>query len=110
MRLDKQQFCRPKVGFAFRCSLNPKVSFRWKDYREGNAQKVMTLDAHDFIGRYLQHILPKRFVRIRSYGLLSTRNRPTKLAKCRELLNAPARAPVTEDWKESPETVDGPFY
>ncbi len=77
-----------------------KVSFRWKDYREGNAQKVLTLEAHDFIGRYLQHILPKRFVRIRSYGLLSTRNRPTKLAKCRELLNTPAHAPVTSDWKD----------
>lgn len=77
-----------------------KVSFAWKDYREGNAHKVMTLDAHDFIGRFLQHILPKRFVRIRSYGLLSTRNRPTKLAKCRELLKAPERAPVADNWKD----------
>lgn len=77
-----------------------KVCFRWKDYRDGNAKKVMTLDAHDFIGRYVQHFLPKRFVRIRSYGLLSTRNRPTKLATCRKLLAAPLRAPITENWKE----------
>jgi hypothetical protein len=76
-----------------------KVSFRWKDYRSDNAKKVMTLDVHDFIGRYLQHILPSRFVRIRSYGLLARRNRTTKLARCREVLNAPGPAPVTETWQ-----------
>jgi hypothetical protein len=77
-----------------------KVTFRWKDYREGKAQKAMTLDAHDFIGRYLQHILPKGFVRIRNFGILSTRNRPTKLTRCRELLGAPAPALAAGNWKD----------
>jgi hypothetical protein len=62
-----------------------QVSFRWKDYRNGNTQQTMSLHAHEFIARFVQHILPKKFVRIRSYGILSTRNRPTKLARCREL-------------------------
>jgi hypothetical protein len=84
-----------------------RVSFLWKDYRDGNTQKVMTLAAHDFISRYVQHILPKGFVRIRSYGILSTRNRPTKLARCRELLKAPAPAPVAETWKDQLEKLTG---
>ena len=79
---------------------NSQVSFRWKDYSQGNAKRIMTMHAHEFIGRYVQHILPKGFVRIRSYGILSTRNRPTKLAKCRELLNAPAPAQAAENWKD----------
>jgi hypothetical protein len=63
-----------------------KVSFRWKDYRRGNRHGVMTLTADEFIRRFLIHVLPDGFQRIRYYGYLCNRQRATKLARCRELL------------------------
>ena len=71
-----------------------KVTFLWKDYADGNKTKVMTLAAPEFIRRFLLHILPAGFVRIRQYGFLANRARKEKLALCRALLNAspPARA------------------
>lgn len=66
------------------------VSFRWKDYADDSRTKVMRLTADEFIRRFLLHVLPKRFVRIRHYGLLAGRNVSSKLARCRELLGAPA--------------------
>lgn len=86
---------------------NGQVAFRWRDYRDGNAQKITTLGAHEFIGRFIQHILPDRFVRLRSYGILSTRNRPTKLARCRELLQAATPKPALRDWKALLEELTG---
>jgi hypothetical protein len=70
-----------------------KVRFLWKDYADGNKTKVMTLDAVEFIRRFLLHILPVGFVRIRQFGFLANRARREKLALCRALLNAPV-APV----------------
>jgi hypothetical protein len=52
-----------------------KVRFRWKDYRDENRQKVMTLDAGEFIRRFLVHVLPERFQRIRYFR---TRSAPAK--------------------------------
>jgi hypothetical protein len=69
------------------------VSFRWKDYRHNDRQKVMTLDADEFIRRFLRHVLPDGFQRIRHYGLLGNRARDVNLAHCRELLNAPTPRP-----------------
>lgn len=66
-----------------------EVSFTWKDYEAGGEVKVMKLPADEFIRRYLQHVLPKGYVRIRHYGLLASREREAKLARCRELLGAP---------------------
>jgi hypothetical protein len=63
-----------------------KVQFRWKDYRDGHEQKVMTLSAGEFIRRFLLHVLPHGFQRIRYYGLLGNRYREQKLARCRQLL------------------------
>jgi hypothetical protein len=63
-----------------------RVTFRWKDYRAGNKQKVMTLDAGEFIRRYLMHVLPLGFVRIRHFGSLANTHCEQKLALCRELL------------------------
>jgi len=63
-----------------------KVRFRWKDYRNENRQKVMTLDAGEFIRRFLVHVLPEGFQRIRYYGFMGNRYRKQKLARCRELL------------------------
>jgi hypothetical protein len=66
-----------------------KVTFLWKDYADGNKTKTMTLDAVEFIRRFLLHILPAGFVRIRQFGFLANRARREKLAFCRTLLNAP---------------------
>jgi hypothetical protein len=63
-----------------------KVSFRWKDYRDGNRQKTMTLNGGEFIRRFLIHVLPDGFHRIRYYGFLGNCHRAAKLAHCRELL------------------------
>ncbi len=65
---------------------NGKVRFRWKDYRNGNCQKTMTLEAGEFIRRFLIHVLPNGFHRIRYYGFLGNCHRAQKLAQCRELL------------------------
>jgi len=69
------------------------VSFRWKDYRiEGPGRwKTMTLAPHEFIRRFLIHVLPKGFHRIRHYGLFANSNRVANIAKARELLAVPAR-------------------
>lgn len=64
-----------------------KVSFRWKDYRDGNRHKTMTVTADEFIRRFLMHVLPLGFQRIRYYGFLANRYRKEKLTRCRELLN-----------------------
>ena len=66
------------------------VRFRYKDYRDGNARKTMSLSASEFMRRFLLHVIPKRFVRIRCYGFLSNRNKKELLARCRELLEEPS--------------------
>jgi hypothetical protein len=63
-----------------------KVSFRWKDYRHDSRKKVMCLDAQEFMRRFLLHVLPSGFQRIRHYGFLANRHRAVKLARCRQLL------------------------
>jgi hypothetical protein len=67
-----------------------QVSFRYKDYRHDAQQKTMTLDAEEFIRRFLLHVLPAGFQRIRYYGFLGNRYRKEKLARCRQLLGMPA--------------------
>jgi putative transposase/transposase-like zinc-binding protein len=69
---------------------NGQVSFSWKDYRDNDRQKPMTLSADEFIRRFLLHVLPDGFQRIRYYGFLSNRYRQQKLAKCRQLLGMPS--------------------
>ncbi|TPK35958.1 IS91 family transposase [Mesorhizobium sp. B2-5-4] len=63
-----------------------RVAFRWRDYRHGARTKVMTLEAHEFIRRFLLHTLPDGFHRIRHYGFLANGNRAAKLDLCRRLL------------------------
>lgn len=63
-----------------------KVCFRWKDYRNHNRVRTMTLTAEEFIRRFLLHVLPEGFQRIRYYGFLCNRYREHKLARCRVLL------------------------
>jgi hypothetical protein len=72
-----------------------QVRFRWKDYARGNRLKTMTLPAAEFLRRFLLHVLPAGFVRIRHFGFLANRTRTAKLARCRVLLAAvPPTAPA----------------
>jgi hypothetical protein len=64
---------------------NGAVTFKWRDYKNKNKEKLMTLKAEEFIRRFLMHILPSKFVKIRHYGILSNRNRATKLQTCKSL-------------------------
>jgi hypothetical protein len=70
-----------------------RVSFRWNDYRRGERAKLMTLDAAEFIRRFLLHVLPDGFHRIRHYGYLANGHRTARLARCRALLGAAAPPP-----------------
>ncbi len=63
-----------------------QVKFHWRDYRDHNQQKIMTLSADEFIRRFLLHVLPSGFHRIRYYGFLGNRYRKEKLEHCRQLL------------------------
>ena len=71
-----------------------RVSFLWRDYAHGNKQRVMTLDALEFLRRFFLHVLPKGFVRIRHYGLLSNRFRKQLLPLARTLLASQGREPL----------------
>lgn len=72
------------------------VAFRWRDYRHHGKAKTMTLDAHEFIRRFLLHTLPDGFHRIRHFGFLANGHRARKLALCRALLAAPIPEPAPE--------------
>jgi len=76
-----------------------RVRFLYKDYADGARKKSMSLSANEFIRRFLLHILPTRFMRLRYYGFLGNRYRHDKIARCRELLGA--RAPEPRE-QESP--------
>jgi Putative transposase/Transposase zinc-binding domain len=88
-----------------------KVRFRWKDYRCGGEHKTMTLAADEFIRRFLLHMPPEGFQRIRYYGFLCNRYREQKLARCRELLgmqtNSPSTREQSNDYRDHYESVTG---
>src|ERR1700757_4064242 len=89
-----------------------KVTFRSKDYPHDAQPKTMTLEAEEFIRRFLLHVLPEGFQRIRYYGFLANRYREQKLARCRELLDMPAPEPPAlegaKDYRERYEELIGP--
>ena len=86
-----------------------RVSFLWKDYRHHDKRKAMTLDADEFIRRFLLHVLPDGFHRIRHFGYLANGVRVAKLAHCRRLLAAPEPAPpaVAADYRERYQQLTG---
>jgi hypothetical protein len=87
-----------------------KICFRWKDYRNGNQQKTMSLPANEFIRRFLIHVLPDGFHRIRYFGFLGNCHRTRKLARCRELLGMAPAEPVSEppaDYRDRFQTLTG---
>jgi putative transposase len=63
-----------------------QVTFRWKDYAHGNKKRMMTLGSQQFLRRFLLHVLPRGFVRLRSFGFLANRRRATLLPLCQRLL------------------------
>jgi len=71
-----------------------RVTFWWRDYRHGNEEKLCALEAQEFLRRYLTHVPPRAFVRIRSYGFLGNRNRKRNLEHARQLIGE-AGAPRT---------------
>jgi hypothetical protein len=73
-----------------------QVKFAYKDYKDEQKQKVMTLSADEFLRRFLLHVLPDGFQRIRHYGLLGNRHRAEHIARCRELLAVPTLIPPAE--------------
>ena len=72
---------------------NHQIRFQWKDYRNRGQVKTMTLSAEEFIRRFLLHVLPNGFRRIRYYGFLGNRDRQQKLARCRRLLGMTTAQP-----------------
>jgi len=81
------------------------VTFRYKDYRRDGAERyrTMTLGAHEFIRRFLLHVLPKGFHRIRHYGLLASTGRKTNVARARALLAVPPATECTEPAEQQPD-------
>ena len=77
-----------------------KVAFGWKDYAHGNRQRTMSLDAVEFLRRFLLHVLPKAFVRVRYYGFLANRHRAEKLQRARQLLHEAEPSFVSDDGAE----------
>jgi hypothetical protein len=78
-----------------------QVTFRWRDSADGDKVKLLTLEAFEFIRRFLLHVLPDRFVKIRHYGLLSNRGRKIKLERCQKLLGVPTKEEPEEPPKET---------
>ena len=88
-----------------------KVTFRWRDRSQGDIPKLMTLDAMEFLRRFLLHVLPAGFMRVRHFGLLANASRKVSLATSRSLLGAKpvptATLPESETWQELFERITG---
>jgi Putative transposase/Transposase zinc-binding domain len=82
------------------------VTFRWKDYAHGSKQRKMTIPAEEFLRRFMLHVLPRRFVRIRFSGFLANRRRRQLLPLCQQLLEAapqqPSETPGSSETKPAP--------
>lgn len=85
-----------------------RVSFQWKDYADHNRQKSMTLSADEFVRRFLLHVLPRGFTRIRYYGFLANRHRSEKVAAARRLIIGTMIAPSTDSSEPASPSDDGP--
>jgi len=86
-----------------------EVTFTWKDYARGQRLREMTLSGEEFLRRFLLHVLPERFVRIRYYGLLANRHREKALTLCREVLPGPPAPPklTRSDWQSLLQSLTG---
>ena len=91
---------RRLIGFA-----NNQVTFRWRDYAHGNKKRKLTLSAEEFLRRFLLHVLPDNFVRIRCFGFLANCQRAELLPLCRTLLHE-SKSVV----HNKPDPVESPFF
>jgi Putative transposase len=83
------------------------VTFSYKDYAHGDARRTMTLTAMEFLRRFVQHILPRGFVRIRQTGFLANTCRAARLALARTLLATPTTSPAPTD-AAAPQATETP--
>lgn len=86
------------------------ISFKYRDYSDNNKGKVMSLHVQEFMRRFLLHVLPKKFVRIRHYGFLGNRLRKEKLSACKKTLcpdEQQIQPPEKKDWKERLKELTG---
>lgn len=83
-----------------------QVTFEWKDYAHGHRSRTLTLDVAEFARRFLLHVLPERFIRIRYYGFLASACRRTEVALCHQLLDQPTPAGI----EQTDTTNDVPAY
>jgi Putative transposase len=79
---------------------NGEVTFSYRDRKDQNRKKTITLDAHDFIRRFLLHVIPKGFVRVRHFGFLANRSKGL-LAKCRQLLDLDPLIPLYPSYPQN---------
>ncbi len=88
---------------------NGQVKFHWRDYRDNSQIKIMDLEADEFIRRFLLHVLPEGFQRIRYYGFLANRDRRKKLALCRQLLGMQTLSQTTsvKDYRQQYQELTG---
>lgn len=85
-----------------------EVTFTWKDYADAETQRKMTLAGEEFLRRFLLHVLPERFVRIRYFGLFANRHREQKVALCRSLLPGPPAPKLEpESWQARLQRLTG---
>jgi len=86
-----------------------KVNFNWRDNRNGQLRSTMTLSADEFIRRFLLHVLPRGFQRLRQFGLLANRRRAAQLERCRQLLNTTAQTieALRRDYRSLYQIVSG---
>jgi Putative transposase len=83
-----------------------KVTFRWRDSAHNNEQKLMTVSLDEFLRRFLLHLLPKGFVRIRNFGFLANRRRATLLPLCFHLLGATQEPQAEQDVSSASDSYD----
>jgi len=86
------------------------VSFKWRDYKEKGREKIMNLPVHEFIRRFLMHVLPAGFFKIRHYGILSNRNKKTKLRLCQKLTGVKLTEIARLSRREIIEKLFGPDF
>jgi len=76
---------------------NDRIFFHYRDRKDKDSIKIMTLDADEFIRRFLLHVLPKKFMRIRHFGFLANRSKKKNLKRCRELLGLSPQLPESTE-------------
>jgi hypothetical protein len=87
-----------------------QVTFTYKDYRHQHRQRTLTLSATEFIRRFMMHVLPNGFMRIRYYGFLANTHRKEQLRKIRELLEVPQPDIDEEETNDDQEDLDSPEH